>query len=408
MATSPEQDRGEEEISPVKRGTYMLWAAGALLFAAAFFACGFVFARLLQKKTDTASPVETVMGLVRTRYYYYGDETEKKLTEGALRGIAAYLDDPYAYYYTPEEYAALQQGDSGTYTGIGIVVSMREDGACVITEVYENAPGAAAGLRAGDIILSVNGTETAGLDLNGVCALFRVAKGEENLLIVARGEETLSCTAIAEEVYKPYVHFRMLDARTGYIHISGFHGKVTGEVRSAVSALQEQGMDRLVIDVRDDPGGMLYDVCDIADIFLPEGCVVTTLKSRGGGEKVYRTKQPGLSLPIAVLVNGDSASASELLAGALRDNGAAVIFGTKTYGKGVVQTYYELQSGAAGAFKMTTEAYFTPADVCIQDIGIMPDHIVEMPEDLAYAYVYELTTEEDPQLRAALEYLNSM
>lgn len=408
MSTENEREREAEESASVKRGTYFLWAAGVLLFAAAFFFCGFLFGRVLPGGKKTDSPIDRVLDTVRANYYYYGAETEDSMTVGALKGIAAYLGDPYAYYYAPEEYAELQKSDSGEYTGVGIVITLREDGVCFLSSVYVNGPGEKAGLMTGDVLLNVNGTETEGLTLDAISACFRTNKGEQNTLTVSRGGETLTLTVTAGEVYTPYVYYRMLDERTGYIYIAGFHGKVTEEVKAAVAELQGQGMDRLILDVRNDPGGMFYDVCSIADIFLPEGCVVTTLRGRNGDEKTYRTGKEGLSLPIAMLVNGHSASASELLAGALHDNGAAVLFGTKTYGKGIVQTYYELDSGALGAFKMTTEAYYTPGGVCIQDEGIVPDHIVEMPAEFAYANVYELTPEQDPQLAAALAYLGTL
>ena len=403
MAETPEHDR--DRANRLSRGTYIRKAAEIVLFAAAFFAIGFAYARAFPKKDDALAPVRKVMETVRAEYYYYDENTERALTEGALKGIAAYLTDTYAAYYTEEEYAALMKGDSGQYTGLGITITLTEEGACLIESVFEGGPAYEAGLLAGDIITVVNGQSTAGLTLGEISGRILTDDGAENTLTVQRGEESLTFTVTAGEVYTPYVHYRMLNADTGYIHISGFHGKVTEEVETAVETLRAQGMDRLVLDVRDDPGGLLTDVCDIADIFLPADCVITTLKSRSGREKVYRTKTDGLGIPVAMLVNEDSASASELLAGALHDNGAAVLFGTGTYGKGIVQTYYELDRGANGAFKMTTDAYFTPGGVCIQDEGITPDHTVEMPEDVRYTEIWELDPASDPQLSAAIDYL---
>ena len=407
MEQVTDQEREAGGLPSSSRGTYIKWAAGVILFAAVFFACGFIFARLFPKKNDPFSQVQEVIGTVRSHFFFYSEETDRKIAEGALKGVAAYLDDPYAHYYTAEEYASLQKTDSGNYVGLGIVLQMQEDD-CVITSVYENAPAALAGVMAQDILLSVNGTNTVDLELSEITPLFCCDEGAENVLVIRRGEEKLTLTVIAGEVYTPYVHARMLSGNIGYIHISGFHGKVVEETKEAVAALQEQGMDRLVLDLRDDPGGMLTDVRNVADIFLPADCVIATLRSRTDKEKVYKTRSEGLSLPVAMIVNGGSASASELLAGAMHDNGAAVLFGTKTYGKGIVQTYYELQRGEFGAFKMTTEAYYTPAGICIQDEGITPDHIVEMPGNISYSNIYELTPEEDPQLRAAVDYLNTL
>lgn len=406
MIVAQDNDRAEEEIIPASRGTYCKWAAGVFLFAAVFFTCGFLFGRVLPKKDVTADTVERVIRTVRSEYYYYEDETEQDLRTGALKGMASYLDDPYAAYYTAEEYAALLKSESGSYVGIGILIRTDENGEFIISAVYGNAPAALAGLHTGDVLMRVNGTGTAGLDTDAVTDLFHCEDKAENTVTVRRGEELLTFSVTAGEVYTPYTHSRMLDGHIGYIHISGFHGKVVGEMKTAVAELLEQGMIALVLDVRDDPGGTLTDVCDIADIFLPKGCVITSLMGRGGKEEKYRTSAEGLSLPIAMLVNERSASASELLAGALHDNGAAVLFGTQTYGKGIVQSYFELNDGST--FKMTTEAYFTPDGVCIQGKGITPDHTVEMPEEIEYVNIYELTPEEDPQLGAALAYLQSL
>lgn len=394
----------EEELSS-SRSVYVKWAAGVFLFAAVFFFCGFLFARLMPDKKDPLGTAEEVLRDIRSDFYYYDEETDKAISDGALKGMAAYLDDPYSEYFTAEEYAELQQSDSGSYVGVGILIQREDDGTVRVASVYDDGPADKAGLMAEDVLISVNGTSTGDLSLDDITALFCCGEGEENTLVILRSGEMMTLTVIAGEVYVPYVHARMLSERIGYIHISGFHGKVTEEVKEALNELTELGMDRLILDVRDNLGGTLSDVCKIAGLFLPDDSLITTLRSRKDKERIYRTNTEGIFIPIAMLVNGSSASASELLAGALHDNGAAVLFGTKTYGKGIVQTYYELDEGRNGAFKMTTQAYFTPAGVCIQDEGITPDHTVEMPEDLFYEEIYELTLEEDPQLSEALRYL---
>ena len=205
-----------------------------------------------------------------------------------------------------------------------------------------------------------------------------------------------------------HIKWKVLDDSIGYIYISGFHGQVVREVKDALDDLRGQGMEALVLDVRDDLGGSLSDVCDIADIFLPKNKVITTVRSRVNKEQVYRTHSDGLDMPIAMLVNGYSASASELLSGALKDNGAAELFGTVTFGKGIVQTFFNINFGRDGTIKFTTDAYYTPADVCIQGTGITPDHIVELPEGLTYYNIPSIPYESDTQLQAAVEYLRGL
>lgn len=396
-------DRREGHYPGMRRMNIKI-AAEVILLAAVFFTVGFFWARIMPFKSDPLSGAREVVRDIRDHYYYFDEETEEKISVGVLKGIAAYLDDDYSAYYTQEEYAALTANDSGNNAGIGIQIKI-EEGDCTVVSVFEDSPAQKAGLVSGDILKAVNGSLTEDLSLNEAVQLFRIEAGNENTIIILRDNEEMTFKVTAGEYYVPYVHARMLNDHIGYIHISGFHGKVTDETETALRTLTEEGMDALVLDVRDNPGGTLTDVRKIADAFLPKGSVITTLKTRLGTVKEYKTELDGLNIPVAMLVNGDSASASELLAGALHDNGAAILFGTKTYGKGIVQTYFELDGGEKGAFKMTTEAYYTPADICIQKEGITPDHWVDLPENISYDYIYELTLEEDPQLSEAIRYL---
>ena len=389
-----------------KRGRHVriFSAAGAVLFAAAFFALGALYASLFPFLSGSSTRVITsVLQTIKSHYFYYDTDTENSIITGAIKGIAAYLGDDYAYYYTKEEYESLQTQDSGTYIGIGIVIQEEQPGIFVIMNVYAETSAEKAGLLPDDIIIGINGVSSDGLSLANLTALVLCESGAENEITVKRTDEVLTFKVTASEVYTPYVHSKMLADAAGYIHISGFHGKVTEEVREALNSLSEQGMERLILDLRDNLGGGLSEVKEVADIFMPEGLVITSVKSRNGKETIYYTENEGLSLPIVILVNGSTASASELLAAAMHDNGLALLVGTKTYGKGIVQSFFELNGGENGALKFTTDAYYTPNGVCIQGEGITPDILVKPFENTVYTYVYELAAKDDAQLQAALE-----
>lgn len=350
--------------------------------------------------------IAEAIDIVKSSYYFY-DEMEVDASVSALRGIASGLGDDYAAYYTDEEYQAMRQSTSGNYIGMGVTIAYG-DGIFYINSVFENTPASEAGLLAGDVITEVNGVSAAEFaDLNALLAVISSEEGDINELAVLRDGETLTFTVEMREVYSPYVYHEMLTSEIGYILITGFHGQCVTEVETAIEDLQSQGMTKLVLDVRNNLGGSLTAVNDIAEQFLPKNSVITTVRSRLNDEVVYRTDSEGISIPIAMLVNGNSASASELLAGALHDNGVARLFGTTTYGKGIVQSYFNL-SGGNGYLKFTTDAYYTPNDVCIQGSGIEPDEYVEQDEKWNTTAVTLIPHEEDVQLQVALKYLEGL
>ena len=376
----------------------LLAAAFAVLFTSLYYV----------RRFSELQPVAEAIELVKKNYYFFDEKTKESMVTGALKGLSAYMGDDYAEYYTRAEYDELLSSNSGSFIGMGVLVSDLGDSTFIITEVYENTPAQEAGILVGDQLITANGEPAAGKTLNEFLSFITHEEGDENTVVVLRNGEELTFTVTMRQVYSPYVTYRMLDDGIGYLYISGFHGQVVREVRDALAELKAQGMEALVLDVRDDLGGSLSDVCEIADIFLPKNKVITTVRSRVNEETVYRTHSDGLELPIAMLVNGSSASASELLSGALKDNGAAELFGTVTYGKGIVQTFYDINFGKDGTIKFTTDAYYTPADVCIQGTGITPDHIVELPEGLTYYSIPSIPFESDTQLQAAVDYLKGL
>ena len=376
----------------------MLAVAFAVLFTSLYYV----------RRFSQLHAVSEAVELVKKNYYFFDDKTEESMVTGALKGLAANMGDKYAEYYTKAEYEELLSGNSGTFIGMGVLVSEMEEGVFIITAVYDNTPAQEAGILVGDQLIRANGEPAEGKDVYTFLDFITHEEGDVNTVVVLRNGQELSFTVTMRQVYSPYVTYKMLDDGIGYIYISGFHGQVVREVKDALTDLKAQGMQALVLDVRDDLGGSLNDVCDIADIFLPKNKVITTVRSRINEEVVYRTHSDGVDLPIAMLVNGNSASASELLSGALKDNGIAKLFGTQTYGKGIVQTFFDISFGRDGTIKFTTDAYYTPSDVCIQGTGITPDEIVELPEGLTYYNIPSIPYESDTQLQAAVAYLKGL
>ena len=393
-----------EEVTPKKSRRISVWLCLLCAILAAAFAVLFTSLYFV-RRYDGLQSISEIIDLVKKNYYFFDEDTQENMIVGALKGLSSSMGDDYSEYYTKAEYEELLNSNSGNFIGMGVLVSDMGDSTFVITEVYDNTPAREAGILVGDQLIMANGEPAAGKTLNDFLTFITHEEGDVNTVVILRDGQELTFTVTMRQVYSPYVTYRMLEDSIGYIYISGFHGQVVQEVKDALEELKGQGMEALVLDVRDDLGGSLSDVCDIADIFLPKNAVITTVRSRVNKEVVYRTHSDGLDLPIAMLVNGYSASASELLSGALKDNGVAELFGTVTFGKGIVQTFFDINFGRDGTVKFTTDAYYTPADVCIQGTGITPDHIVELPEGLTYYSIPSIPYESDTQLQAAVAYL---
>lgn len=347
--------------------------------------------------------VKQAREIIREHFFYY-NEDEKELTELVLKGVASATGDRYAEYYTESEYEDLKKQNKRNYVGIGILTQLNESGYVEILDVYEDTPAAEAGVRPGDLIVEINGIAYNGETLSDFLANVHAEDGAENHFVIRRGDETLPFTIVAREVHTPAISYRMLTDTIGYIHVQTFHGTCVEETKTAIDELRKSGMQKLVLDLRDNLGGSLYDAIDIADIFLPKNHVVTSLRSRDGKVEEYKTKNAGLDMQMILLVNNMSASASELVAGALKDYEAAYLIGTQTYGKGIVQTFYEVTE-TKGWLKLTTEAYYTPNGICVQDEGITPNQIVELPEEAKRYSIDLIPFELDTQLQAAIAYL---
>lgn len=336
--------------------------------------------------------------------YYNDDYDEGDIRNAIYAGTLEGLGDPYSVYYTADEYKDMQINTSGNYYGIGAALSQdAKTKEVTISKVYEGTPAEEAGLKDGDQIIKVNDTESTSKELS---ALVQEIRGEEGTTVHlqvyrASNNKTFEIDVERKNVELPSITSKMLDGGIGYIQISEFQSKTDEQFKSALADLKKQGMKSLIVDVRSNPGGLINAASNILDQILPEGTVVYT-EDKYGKREDYTSDSNCLDCPIAVLVNENSASASEIFAGAIKDYNYGTLIGTKTFGKGIVQTVFPLEDG--DAVKITTAKYYTPKGNYIHGVGIEPD--IELtykysgPEDEAYDMKY------DNQVQKAIEVLN--
>ena len=336
---------------------------------------------------------------------YYQQVDDEKLVTGAINGMLAAMGDPYSAYYTPEEYTSLMQAQQGTYAGIGVRITIGDDQLVTIVEVFEDSPALAAGLQPGDKIVQVDGADVTGMELDSVSAKIKGTIGTEVALGVKRGEESLSFSVQRQTVTLKQIAYEMLQNDIGYITIDTFNGDAKEGFLNAINTLKRDGAKGFIVDIRWNPGGHVDIVCDICDALLPAGTIVSTV-TRQGVSETYKSDANYLNMPIVVLVNGSSASASEIMAGALQDYGLAKIVGNKTFGKGVVQTIWPFRSDGAGV-KLTTSVYYTPNGRSLHQVGITPDYEVSLPAELEYN-PSALTEQNDTQLQKGIEVLRGL
>ena len=336
---------------------------------------------------------------------YLGEVDNAEMAEGIYAGLVYGLGDVYSRYYTADEYAQETASTDGAYAGIGVSIQKNKNGGVQIAECYEGGPGAEAGLQTGDVITAINDTDVTDMELSDVVSLIRENKDNTIVLIVFRENEEKSreISVDVTDVELPSVFGEMLDKKTGYIQITQFTGVTPQQYKDMFAELKDKGMERLVIDLRDNPGGLLTSVCDILREILPEGLIVYTEDKYGNREEENCDGKHQLDMPLAVLVNENSASASEIFAGAVQDHEVGTIVGTTTYGKGVVQELRQLSDGSA--VKLTVSNYYTPNGNSINKVGIKPDVEVKLASELLNKD--EITHEEDNQLQKALDVIEN-
>lgn len=336
---------------------------------------------------------------------YLGEVDNAEMAEGIYAGLVYGLGDVYSRYYTADEYAQETASTDGAYAGIGVSIQKNKNGGVQIAECYEGGPGAEAGLQTGDVITAINDTDVTDMELSDVVSLIRENKDNTIVLTVFRENEEKSreISVDVTDVELPSVFGEMLDKKTGYIQITQFTGVTPQQYKDMFAELKDKGMERLVIDLRDNPGGLLTSVCDILREILPEGLIVYTEDKYGNREEENCDGKHQLDMPLAVLVNENSASASEIFAGAVQDHEVGTIVGTTTYGKGVVQELRQLSDGSA--VKLTVSNYYTPNGNSINKVGIKPNVEVKLASELLNKD--EITHEEDNQLQKALNVIEN-
>ena len=369
-------------------------AAGIISLVAMLKSGGNIFTK------DVESKVAFIEALIKETYYR--DVDQETMTEGIYSGIVSSLGDPYSGYYTADQYSQLMIDVSGEYGGIGASLLKDPDtGEVMIIKIYDGFPAKKAGLKEGDVIISADGQMGDEMDLEIFVKYIRGEPGSVVEIKYRRDGEENVVSVTRENIIIPTVAHRMLKDNIGYIEISEFSNSTAKDFNEAMNDLDSQGVEGIIIDLRSNPGGVVDTAVDIADALLPKGLVVY-LQDKQGHRTNYNSDASWVDTPLVVLVDGNSASSSEILVGALRDYDRATIVGTKTYGKGIVQSTLPLGDGSA--VKLTIAEYFTPNGDSIDGVGIEPDVVVE------YEYSGDEDAEEydylaDSQVQKALEIL---
>lgn len=344
----------------------------------------------------------SVLQNIIDRYFLF-DEDMTKVEDGIYAGMMNGLGDPYTVYYTKEEYKALNEDTEGKYSGIGAVVSQNPNNKIItIVKIFDNSPANDAGLQVGDIIDKIDGEEVAGTDMDIlVKTKIRGEEGTSFKMTVLRGDDRkeVELDLIRRSIEVETVAGKMLDNNIGYIAVSQFDAVTSEQFKSNIESLQSQGMTKLIVDLRGNPGGLLDQVVDMLDYILPDGLVLYTEDKYGKREEYYSDGSHELKIPMVVLVNENSASASEVFTATFRDFEWGTVVGKTTFGKGIVQNVLPLGDGTA--VKITTQHYYPPSGYDLHKVGIKPDLEVDLNEGA------KIGTDSDNQLSAAIDILKN-
>ena len=315
-----------------------------------------------------------VMQIIRA--HYVEDVPAETLITGAVKGMINALNDPHSTYMDKERYSKFMVETEGSFGGVGIVIGVKDKLLTVVAPI-EGTPGEKAGIKSGDQIIKIDGQDTTGMAVDQAVSRIRGPVGSRVTLTIKRdGQDEQDYVLTRSNIQIKTVHGRMLEDKIGYIRISMFNENTGSDFRKQLNELKSQGMMAVVLDLRDNPGGLLTESVKVASNFVPQGPVVSVI-SKSGDKMTHSSDLRTASYPLAVLINGGSASASEIIAGAVQDTGAGTLIGTKTYGKGSVQSVMRLDSETA--VKLTVARYYTPKARSIDGVGIEPDLKVENP-----------------------------
>ncbi|HEY4663268.1 MAG TPA: S41 family peptidase [Candidatus Humimicrobiaceae bacterium] len=327
------------------------------------------------------------------------EKSDEAIIRAGMEGILSALDDKYAEYFTAEEYSQIMEAYSGTTSGIGVVVTLNEEEQVLVIRILEDTPAYRAGIMEGDIIVEVDGTEIKDMDLEKIVAMIKGKEGTSvNLKIFRPSEDkTLEIGVTRAKFYIPNLISDIFEEDIGYIWYYDFQSNGAAQLDREIQKLIDDGASGLILDLRNNLGGTWDDAIEVCDLFINEG-VISTIKGRTedkeSADEFIAREGKYTEIPLVVLINGYSASASELVAGALKDSGRAILVGERSYGKGVIQGLYELSDGSG--IKFTTAKYFLPSGASVEGIGVRPDIIIELEE----------ADTEDVQLNRAIEEIN--
>ena len=350
-----------------------------------------------KKVTDKLQVLAEILDM-----YYYDEIDIEQVEQYLYKGLVAGVGDPYSAYYTKDEMEDLTESITGVYSGVGITMSLdTEAGYVKVIKVNKNSPAAEAGVLAGDYIYEVDGKNIGGMDTSDVANLVRGEEGTTVDVTFLRGTEYVKYTLERKSIEEETVEWEMLEKNTGYVIVSKFDVVTTNSFKEAMEDLKSKGMERLIVDLRDNPGGSVDTAKEIGEYLIPKG-ILTYIQDKAGDRKDYECSgEQYWNGPMVVLVNGNSASASEIIAGAVKDYGSGKLVGTKTFGKGIVQTTTTLTDGSA--IKYTFAKYYTPKGENIHGKGIEPDVEIELDE---VNYTEGYNKETDNQLKKAIEVLD--
>lgn len=348
---------------------------------------------------ETLEKLELIQEYIDEIYLYSDDVDAQVLQDYLIKGYVSGLQEPYTVYYNEAETTELFESTSGTFGGIGVgIMQDTTSGLVTFTQIYKDSPGEKAGFKEGDIVYKVNGEDVTSQDLDTIVLQIRGEIGTDVEITVIRDGEEYTGTATRALIENDTVEYEMKDGKIGYVQVTEFEDVTLKQFEEALDDLNKQGMKGLVIDLRSNPGGNLSTVVDMCDLILSEGTIVS-IKDKNGNNKVYTAEKDNkLNVPLVVLINGYSASASEIFAGVVKDHELGTLVGTTTYGKGIVQNIYPLGDGTS--LKVTGAEYFTPNGTNIHGVGIEPDVEIEYEYD-------ENNPEKDNQLEKAIEVLKS-